>query len=125
MLGMMYIMSYDLVEQIGGRQYKVWGGRRQYSGAGQLKAVRGKGGGRSRSEEGGTMYTWSGRGSASLLSLRDAAFTNVQCMQAQLVQVVQRLQDKGFDKVRGKEGGGREGGRGGPALERGGDKMGP
>ena len=60
MLGMMYIMSYDLVEQIGGRQYKVrgggqavqgrgdrcklWGGRRQYSGAGQLKAVRGRDG---------------------------------------------------------------------------------
>ena len=26
MLGMMYIMSYDLVEQIGGKQYKVQGG---------------------------------------------------------------------------------------------------
>ena len=36
MLGMMYIMSYDLVEQIGGKQYKVQGG-----GADRRKAVRG------------------------------------------------------------------------------------
>ena len=63
------------------------------------------------------MFTWSGGGRSSLLSLRDAAFTNVQCVQAQLVQVVQSLREKGFDKVSGREGG-REGGRGAPPRRR-------